>query len=87
MIVIPVKKNAKHYEVVSLRKHIYRYGYQKLQGDDAHVSACVEESITRYKESVIHQKVSDYCKMVGIPDEYDPRDYGFEAGTGEQAEA
>lgn len=75
MIVIPIKKETKHFEK-KIGKFIYRYGYQKI--DDNYVSACVEENATKYSKEVIHKKVADYCKSVGIPDEFDPKDYGYD---------
>lgn len=86
-IIIPIKKGSKHYEKTGICEFTYRYGYQPIAGDSENVSACVEKSKTRYPEAVIRQKVTDYCASVGIPNEYRPQDYGFEAGAGEQAEA
>lgn len=76
MVIIPVTKNAKHYE----RKpgmFIYRYGYQPINDDEFHVIACVEEVKIRYPQEVIKRKVENYCMQIGIPNEFNPADYGF----------
>lgn len=77
MIVMPISAGSKHYEK-AVGKFIYRYGYQPIEGDAAHVTACVEETAMRYKEATIKKHVQDYCAKVGIPDEWNPSDYGFE---------
>lgn len=77
MVIIPVAKNAKHYE----RKpgmFIYRYGYQPIKDDEFHVIACVEEVKIRYSKEMIKRKVEAYCAQVGIPNEFNPADYGYE---------
>lgn len=76
MIVMPIKKDSKHFER-QFGKFVYRYGYQPISGDDENVSACVEDTPIRYKEATIKKKVQDYCAKVGIPDEWNPLDYGF----------
>ena len=76
MIVIPIKKGTKHYER-KFNGFIYRYGYQPIAGETDYVSAVVEETRTRLKEADIRHRVTDYCASVGIPNEYDPADYGY----------
>lgn len=76
MIVIPVKKGSKHLQR-KIDGFIYRYGYQPIAGQDDYVSAAVEETRTRLKEADIRQRVTSYCKSVGIPNEYSPADYGY----------
>ena len=76
MIVIPVKKGSKHYE----RKFdgfIYRYGYKAIAGEENYVSAAVEETRIRLKEAEIRRRVTEYCAAEGIPNEYNPADYGY----------
>lgn len=76
MVIIPVAKNAKHYE----RKpgmFIYRYGYQPINDDEFHVIACVEEVKIRYPQEVIKRKVENYCMQIGVSNEFNPADYGF----------
>lgn len=76
MIVIPVKKGAKHYQR-KIDGFVYRYGYQPIAGEEDYVSAAVEETRTRLKEADIRKRVTAYCASVGIPNEYDPSDYGY----------
>ena len=76
MIVIPIKKGTKHYER-KFNGFIYRYGYQPIAGETDYVSEVVEETHTRLKEADIRHRVTDYCASVGIPNEYDPADYGY----------
>lgn len=77
MIVMPIPAGSKHYEK-AVGRFIYRYGYQAIKGDEKNVTACVEEVPMRYKEATIKKKVQDYCAQVGIPDEWNPADYGYE---------
>lgn len=76
MIIIPVQKNAKHFER-KLGVFIYRYGYQPIADDNKNVIACVEEVRFRYCRDVIERKVRDYCDSIGIENEFNPADYGF----------
>ncbi|MBQ1753095.1 MAG: hypothetical protein II109_06770 [Paludibacteraceae bacterium] len=76
MIVTVIDKSAKHYEKKNGR-FIYRYGYMPIQDDTEHVSAALEERYSRYSEPAIRQKVTEYCTMKGIANEYDPADYGY----------
>ena len=76
MIVIPVKKGSKHFER-KVNGFIYRYGYKAIAGQDDYISAAVEETRTRLKEADIRHRVAEYCAAVGIPNEYDPADYGY----------
>lgn len=75
MVIAPVKKGTAHYEVVGIRKHVYRYGYKPI--DDENVSAVIEESRIRLAEPVIRSKVETYCKQNGLPNEYVASDYGY----------
>jgi len=75
-MIIPIQKNSPHYEK-KLVKHIYRYGYMPVEGDDTIVSACVEEHPVRLAEPVIRNKVEAYCKQNGLPNEYVASDYGY----------
>ena len=76
MIVMPVKKGAKHFER-KVSGFVYRYGYQPIAGEEQFVSAAVDESRTRLIEAEIRKRVTEYCASVGIPNEYDPADYGY----------
>ena len=76
MIVIPIKKGTKHYER-KFNGFIYRYGYQTIAGEPDYVSAAVDETRTRLIEPEIRKRVTDYCAAVGIPNEYEPSDYGY----------
>ena len=76
MIIMPIKKDAKHFERKAGR-FIYRYGYQPIEGSETSVQACIEELRIRLKEPAIRKKVTDYCASVGIPNEYNPADYGY----------
>lgn len=77
MIIMPIPVGTPHYEK-SFGKFTYRYGYQEIKENTNYINACVEESRFRYAENVIKKKVQDYCESIGIPDEWNPADYGFE---------
>ena len=76
MIIIPVKKEAKHFER-TFNGFVYRYGYQPINGEPNYVSAAVEESRIKLSESDIRQRVTKYCTSVGITNEYNQKDYGY----------
>jgi len=76
MIIMPIKADSPHFERKGGR-FIYRYGYQPIAESDGRVQACIEELRIRLKEPAIRKKVTDYCASVGIPNEYDPADYGY----------
>ena len=76
MIVMPVSANDPHYEKKNGR-FIYRYGYQPIPESDNKVTAAVEELRIRLKEPAIRKRVTEYCEQVGIPNEYNPVDYGY----------
>lgn len=76
MIVMPIKKGSKHFER-KVSGFVYRYGYQTIVGEPDYVSAAVDETRTRLIEPEIRKRVTDYCASVGIPNEYEPSDYGY----------
>lgn len=77
MIITVIDKNAKHFERKS-GKYVYRYAYVAIPEDTEHVSAAMEQRISRYSEAQIRQKVTEMCAVRGIANEYNASDYGYE---------